>query len=256
MTCEFAIEPMGSRDFGPCECCGTNSRSVWGTVSRDGGAEAAYFVHWTLGEARQRGATFRVVLGKWGDRTTRDDRFSVALELRLTDHGPQFMVRDSQPRPGEQDDLAGRYLRRDEVIGMPLAERVFSLVDLVWTRDSRIEELTREGRRPPPDLPIPAPALRDLFERLNEVSGKGYKCDHRFTQTTRFLTERGLPVEETLAWLGENGGGCDCEVNFNTEQRWGEAVGYDPPDEDIPEAYLGPPERSDPPPRKPWWRFW
>jgi hypothetical protein len=110
----------------------------------------------------------------------------------------------------------------------------------------------------PPGLPISATALRDLFENLNTTSGTGYQCDHRFTLTRRFLTERGLPVEKTLAWLGENGGGCDCEVIFNVEQRWGEAVGYEPSGEDDPEPESSPPtiETPPPPPRKPWWRFW
>jgi hypothetical protein len=112
--------------------------------------------------------------------------------------------------------------------------------------------------QPPPGLPVPALALRDLFARLNEVSRTGYTCDHRFTQTTRFLTERGLPVGAMLAWLGENGGGCDCEIVFNVEEKWGESVGYEPPDEDSPDEDPEPSERPRPapPPRKPWWRFW
>jgi len=112
--------------------------------------------------------------------------------------------------------------------------------------------------KPPPDLPIPASALRDLFESLNRTSGTGYQCDHRFALTTRFLRERGLPVEETLAWLGKNGGGCDCEVIFNVEEKWGEAVGYEPPDEDSPDQDPEPRERPRPAPpsRRPWWRFW
>lgn len=110
----------------------------------------------------------------------------------------------------------------------------------------------------PPELPVPPVALRDLFARLNEVSGGGYECDHRFTQTTRFLTERGLPVDAMLAWLGENGAGCDCEVVFNVEEKWGESVGYQPPDEDSPEKHPESLERPDPLPlpRRPCWGFW
>lgn len=69
----------------------------------------------------------------------------MALELRWTDQGPQFMVQDSQPAPGHTDELVGRHLRRDEVIGTPLASRVFSLVDQVWAGDGRIREVTEAG---------------------------------------------------------------------------------------------------------------
>ena len=52
---ERAIEIGGSKDFGPCDCCGNASRTVWGYISRGGDAEAVYFVQWTMGvEAAQR----------------------------------------------------------------------------------------------------------------------------------------------------------------------------------------------------------
>jgi hypothetical protein len=76
--------------------------------------------------------------------------------------------------------------------------------------------------------PIAYSELRALFEHLDRVSSKGYKCDHLFTQTAHFLGARGLPAELMLAWLGENGAGCDCEVMFNVAQQWEERVGYVP----------------------------
>ncbi|MBL9086482.1 MAG: DUF2695 domain-containing protein [Planctomycetia bacterium] len=114
--------------------------------------------------------------------------------------------------------------------------------------------------QPPPDLLVPAPALRDLFAHLNQVSGTGYECDHRFTLTTAFLRDRTLQLGDTLAWLGANGAGCDCEVIFNVAQRWGESVGYEPLDDDeLDDDDMEPIDRADspsPPRSKPWWRFW
>ncbi|MBP8302328.1 MAG: DUF2695 domain-containing protein [Planctomycetes bacterium] len=52
----------------------------------------------------------------------------------------------------------------------------------------------------------------------------------RFTFTRGFLQRHGLPVAETLQWLGEHGAGCDCEVIFNVESQWGERVGFQPRD--------------------------
>ena len=80
--------------------------------------------------------------------------------------------------------------------------------------------------------PISHEDLRSLFEHLEQVSGTGYECDHTFALTREFLQKKKLPVEPMLQWLGENGAGCDCEVMFNTEQEWGEVVGYEPLDDD------------------------
>jgi len=76
--------------------------------------------------------------------------------------------------------------------------------------------------------PFSADQLRKLFERLDEVSGKGYECDHQFTLTRRFLEEQRMPTAASLRWLGEHGAGCDCEVIFNVEQQWGNRVGFEP----------------------------
>ncbi len=32
-------------------------------------------------------------------------------------------------------------------------------------------------------------------------------------------------IANRVAWLAEYGGGCDCEVIANVEDRWGEVVG-------------------------------
>ena len=80
--------------------------------------------------------------------------------------------------------------------------------------------------------PVPLSSLRDLFWHLDRTSMTGYECDHSFALTSTFLQKNNLPVEGMLAWLGENGAGCDCEIIFNVCPQWEEAVGYTPPDED------------------------
>jgi hypothetical protein len=47
---EFTLEPTGAKNFVSCDCCGDNGCTVWPLVYRDGNAEAAYFVHWSLGK--------------------------------------------------------------------------------------------------------------------------------------------------------------------------------------------------------------
>src|SRR5437867_1908215 len=68
---EITLEPTGSSDFERCECCGERSRTVWGLARRDGNADAAYFVHWTLGKVADDGAHFDLILGGGAKRRPR-----------------------------------------------------------------------------------------------------------------------------------------------------------------------------------------
>src|SRR4029453_12650898 len=90
-TGEITLEPTGSTDLERCECCGQNSRTVWGLARRDGAAHAAYFVHWTLGRVAEDGAHIDLILGRWGARATEADRYAVSLEFRHTERGPALM---------------------------------------------------------------------------------------------------------------------------------------------------------------------
>ena len=138
---ELTIERTGSEDFGPCDCCGGQSRTVWGYAHDRAGTVAAYFVQWTLGQVDLHGAHFDLVLGKWSDGADRSHRCSISLEFRRTDNGPSFMVIDSAGRPVASSDLVGKSLARADVIGTPLALAAFDIVDAVWLQDERISEI-------------------------------------------------------------------------------------------------------------------
>jgi hypothetical protein len=142
---EITLEPTGSSDFEHCECCGERSRTVWGLARRDGNADAAYFVHWTLGKVADDGAHFDLILGRWGEGATPADRYAVSVEYRRTDRGPAFMVIDATTRPIARNELVTRALRRDEVVGTALAAHVFELVDAIWLTDRRISEVIGDG---------------------------------------------------------------------------------------------------------------
>lgn len=137
------IEPSGSSDSGPCDCCGGLSRRVWGFIYHEGEAEAAYFVEWTIGGVAEHGAHFDVIIGRWGNGTTSKDRVAVSLAFRHEDTGPQFMVIDAKDRAAGQSDLVGHALGREEVLGSALAQTVFEIIDEIWLQDRRIDEITR-----------------------------------------------------------------------------------------------------------------
>jgi hypothetical protein len=142
---QITLEATGSSDFERCECCGQNSRTVWGLAYRDGGAHAAYVVHWTPGKVADHGAHFDLVLGRWGEGATKADRYAVSLEYRGTDRGPAFMVIDATGRPIAGNELVGLALRRNEVIGTSAATDAFELVDAIWLKDRRLAEITGHG---------------------------------------------------------------------------------------------------------------
>jgi len=140
---EITVEPDGSNDSGPCTCCGNMSRTVWGYLRHAQNPLAAYYVHWTLGRI-DHGANFDLVVGRWGEGTSPSDRAVVAVAFRSMSNGPQFMVIDAEGRPAARPGaLADRALRRDQVIGTPLAAEVFAMLDAIWLNDKRIGELTR-----------------------------------------------------------------------------------------------------------------
>jgi len=134
---DFEIEDFGTTG-GHCDCCGTTTKRVCGFVRRNGEPVGAYFVAWTQGRP-DHGATFDLILGKWGDSAAKNDRYSVALDYRLIDGAPQFMVVDATDRATSDSSLVETALKRSDVIGTPLARQVFVIVDAVYMSDSVAE---------------------------------------------------------------------------------------------------------------------
>ncbi len=145
----LSIEPTGASDFGPCECCGSATRRVWGLAHAPDRDVAAYFVQWAVGRVGDHGALFDLVLGRWSDGTTAADRVLVTLDYRLTDTGPAFMVIDAAGRPAAESELLERALSRAEVIGQPVAQEAFAVADAVLEQDARIAELLGQYRITP-----------------------------------------------------------------------------------------------------------
>ncbi|MBI1202190.1 MAG: hypothetical protein GC182_06730 [Rhodopseudomonas sp.] len=135
MSAKLTIEPIGEAETGVCDCCGERSRRVWGFVHSNTAAYAAYFVHWTEGHLVDRGATFDIVLGRWGNGTSAADRVATRLRSR---HGERLDLMVVDADPDAMANLAGTALRRDDVIGEPIADEIFSICDAVIAQDERI----------------------------------------------------------------------------------------------------------------------
>ena len=141
MAESLRVEPTEAADFGPCPCCGSATRRVWGFVHGKAGTVAAYFVQWAVGRVADHGALFDLILGTWGEGASPADRVLVTLDYRLTDTGPAFMVVDSAGRPADDPGFVGRALSRAEVVGKPVAGEAFPVADAVLAQDARIAEV-------------------------------------------------------------------------------------------------------------------
>jgi hypothetical protein len=133
----FTVEEMGESG-GHCDCCGNDSRCVWGMVHDGDATVAAYWMHWTVGHLSDPGANLDLILGRWGDETSAEDRVLVSLLHRQQPDGsPALMVIDAAERPRAKGDLARNALARTDVVGTALAAQVFALVDAVYEQDGR-----------------------------------------------------------------------------------------------------------------------
>ena len=131
------IEFTGAADFPACECCGVPARRVWGNLIDDDGT-TAYVVQWAPGTFGSHAAVIGLVFGPWGDDSSRDDRGHVAVEARVAEGAVQLMVIDAARSPIDATLLAAKALRRDEVIGRPLNDRVFLYVEQIRVQDARV----------------------------------------------------------------------------------------------------------------------
>lgn len=133
----FTIEELGESS-GHCDCCGNESRCVWGMVHDGDATLAAYWMNWTVGHLSEPGANLDLVLGQWGDEASADDRTVVSMvHQEQQDGNPALMVIDATDRPIAKGGLARTALARTDVIGTPLAAQVFALVDAIYEQDGR-----------------------------------------------------------------------------------------------------------------------
>lgn len=125
---------------GHCDCCGNQSRTIWGDLSDASGAKATYFVQWTVDQPAHM-PNFDMVLGPWGEGTSPADRVLVSMVYQPRPGGGSFMVIDGAGRRADDRGICGRALERAEVIGTPLAQEAFALVDALWLTEPRIEAI-------------------------------------------------------------------------------------------------------------------
>lgn len=127
---DLDLEQTGSSQ-GHCDCCGTQTQRIWGFVNSRETTVAAYYVGWTVGKP-DHGAVYDLIIGKWGDNTSEVDRTHVALDFTLIEEKPNFIVVNATNRSSDYSSVAHSGFLREEVIGTPIAEQVFAIVDAIY----------------------------------------------------------------------------------------------------------------------------
>ena len=74
------------------------------------------------------------------------------------------------------------------------------------------------------EMPCSPAEAHELFDRLDSVLAKE-ACLNDLRHTRTVCEEMGLSVDTLTSWLREQGGGCDCEVLANVEERVEAAAG-------------------------------
>jgi hypothetical protein len=123
-----------SRGF--CDCCGNETRTIWGDLADDKRTLAIYYVQWTAG-SKEHWPNFDLIVGPWGDGTSPSDRVLVSLAYYPSRN--EFMVIDG--RGARYTKLCARALTRADVIGTSLATEIFALVDALWLTEPRLAEI-------------------------------------------------------------------------------------------------------------------
>lgn len=122
---------------GHCDCCGNQSKTIWGDLADSSGTKAVYVVQWTVDQPKHM-PNFDLVLGPWGNGASPSDRILVSLLYQPRPGGGSFMVVNGHARLADNRGLCDRALERSEVVGTPLAKEVFLLVDALWLTEPRI----------------------------------------------------------------------------------------------------------------------
>ena len=126
------------RSTGLCDCCQNETISLSGFVSTESESLAAYFIAYTNGQP-DHGAEFTFVVGKWGEEAMAQERFVIVMH-----HFPEkgFMIdRNIEEKKANMRELASNFLNREDIIGSRFADTLFSIVDAVYMKDSRLDEM-------------------------------------------------------------------------------------------------------------------
>jgi hypothetical protein len=140
------IEIGGENKPTLCECCGNETKTIWGYIYDGDNAVSAYFVQWTCNK-KEHSPNFDFLIGTWGDDFINDKKLISFIYNPTNEDGGEFMVIDSSERPAANSALCTVALSREEVINDgDIMGSVTDMIDAIWLGDPRIEEIKNFGK--------------------------------------------------------------------------------------------------------------
>jgi hypothetical protein len=131
------VEPAGESG-GHCECCGNETRTIWGYIYDCDSPVACYFVQWTRRQP-EHFPNFDFLIGTLADENAPDGRL---VSWVYNPSAESFMAIDGSNRPAAKSPLCAQALTREQVIAdVAEMETATLFIDALWVGDSRISEI-------------------------------------------------------------------------------------------------------------------
>jgi hypothetical protein len=120
-----------------CPHCGEESMTVWGWVSKDNAAHAAYFANLMTGH-QESSARLTISTGGWGEEDNLAKREWVFIEARPIAGSYEMMVREPEESLYNGKHIPGTSLTRSEALASPLMQEFFAVADHIAFNDPAV----------------------------------------------------------------------------------------------------------------------
>jgi hypothetical protein len=151
----YAIELNDRLKTFDCPHCGKKSITVWGWISKDGGAHAVYYAGLMTGH-EQASARLIISIGGWGVENVDEDdvesRNWLFIEAQPTTDIYEMMVREPEESFYFGKRLLGRAMSRATALASPDLNEFFAVADFVAFNDPAVKSyltgqaVSRSGR--------------------------------------------------------------------------------------------------------------
>src|SRR4030042_2199548 len=98
-----------------CPCCGTLCEVFYGFVYKDGDAYAVYHAMFSK-DHPEKVVTMAVEFGNWDENATRNNRYAIGMDARVTEKEIQFAFLEPGQSPWGGSSTMGRMLSRKEAL--------------------------------------------------------------------------------------------------------------------------------------------
>jgi hypothetical protein len=135
-----------------CPHCGEESMTVWGWVSKENAAHAAYFANLMTGHP-ETSARLTISIGGWGEEDDLAKRKWVFIEARPVAGSYEMMVREPEESLYSGKQILGKAMTRSEALANPLVQEFFAVADHIANNDPAVksyllgEQVSSKGRR-------------------------------------------------------------------------------------------------------------